>query len=243
MPPSPTALIDVDDPTTWPDSTKGWVRRRASALVGTTRYVEDLAIHLEEEAGFRQTLGPCKVRAFHCTRLLPHEIADIRTNGLRLLTEDLVRDRITAAIAHEALPTAAQTAAEQGNVYAVQDPLGRENQTCVVVGRSIFDSDAGGLAGFLTYWGGEAIRGGPADVAALAHIGIPSIVDVRIDMTRPLDDPYSHPPLANVFVGAALGLLPAAEIYYPQPIAAEDISDVWHPGDPDYARHRDLPRE
>jgi hypothetical protein len=175
--------------------------------------------------------------------LLPHEAQDIRSVGLRLLDEKLVEDRIRLAIAHGALTGAGRRCAETGNIYAINNLAGRERKVCLVAGRTCFDESPHGCTPLLSHWGGEAIRGGPQDVPALATIGTPSIVVARVNLTRPHNDPYSWPGLANLFVGKLLGLSGrCADILYPDAISGRDIIDIWQPGHPDYDRHVALPR-
>src|SRR5205085_1548031 len=107
-------LIDPDDDRTWPNATRRWAEERARALEGSTAFVEDLEITLQEEDKFRETFGAQRVLAYHCTRLLTHEVAAIRAIGLRPLSESLVRDRIAAAVAHGALAPAVRELAERG---------------------------------------------------------------------------------------------------------------------------------
>jgi hypothetical protein len=235
--------IDVDADATWPDATRRWAEQQARGLEGSTEFLTDLDITLEQEDVFRRTFAARKLFAYHCTRLLVHESDDIRTGGLRLLDESLVLDRIAAAVAHGQLPDAARSHAERCNVYAIRNETGRAGQISFIVGRSVFDDDADGCDSLLRDWGGESIRGGPAEAPALETIGTPSIVVARLNLTRRHNDPYSYPPLAKVFVGTLLGLERRfAELHYRDPVAASEIDDIWQPGDPDYDRHQRLPR-
>jgi hypothetical protein len=236
--------IDLDAQGTWPEATRRWAVREAERLAGSTEHIGDLAIPLEREDEFRQTFGARKVLAYHCTRLVPHEAAAIRADGLRLLDEQLVRDRIADAVAHGALPDGARRRAETGNVYAIGNTDGRVGQICLIVGRAVFDDDPGGCEPLLGHWGGEAIRGGPADVPALAGVGVPSIVVAALDLTRRHNDPYTWPALTKLFVGTLLELRGgAASVHCRQPIPAGDVPDIWQPGHPEYDLHPALPRD
>lgn len=236
-------LIDLDTTATWPEATRRWAEEHADRLADSTEFLADLAISLEQEDEFRQTFGPRKLLAYHTTRLLPHEADAIRTGGLRLLNEQLVTDRIADAIAHGALPDATRRQAETGNVYAIRNKEGRAGQICFVIGRTAFDEDAGGCDPLLRYWGGEAIRGGPGEVPALATVGAPSIVVAKLNLTRRYNDPYSRPELAKLFVGSLLGLdCRSADVHYPDSVPGRDILAIWQPDDPEYDRHAELPR-
>jgi len=75
--------LDIEAP--WPGPTRCWASEQADRLAGSTDFLADLAISLEQEDEFRATFGPQKLLAYHCTRLLPHETDAIRVGGLRLL--------------------------------------------------------------------------------------------------------------------------------------------------------------
>lgn len=235
--------IDVETRSTWPEETRRWAEEHAARLVDSTEFVTDLAISPELEDDFRQTFGPRKLLAYHSTRLLPREAEAVRRSGLRVLDEQLVRERITDAIADGALANGARLQAETGNVYAIGNQQHRENQICFVIGRAVFDENPGGVDPLLRYWGGEAIRGGPAEVPAFATVGAPSIVVATLNLTRRHNDPYSWPSLAKLFVGSILGLNGRfADVHYPDPVPGRDIVAIWHPGDIEYDRHAELPR-
>jgi hypothetical protein len=236
--------IDLDDEDSWPDASREWAERVAHRLAGSTEYLLDLSIELKEEDQFRRTLGSRRVLAYHCTRLLSYEVDDVRNQGLRPLTEQLVRQRVAAADARGLLSDAVRRRALSGNVFALGNARSRTDRTCLVVGRSIFDEDPHGLIPLLRHWGGEAIRDGPSEQPLLANLGVPTIVAATLDLTRPHDDPHSFPPLANLFVGTMLGLEQrAAEIHYRRPITGDAIHAIWQPGDPEYDRHPQLPTD
>jgi hypothetical protein len=81
------------------------------------------------------------------------------------------------------------------NVYAIDNTEGRDGRICLVVGRSIFDGDGGGLTPFLGGWGGEAMNGGPGpdEDPILRKLGRPSIVAAAIDLGFPGERPYAAP--------------------------------------------------
>jgi len=234
--------IDLDRLESWPSPTRHWADEQAARLARSAAFLADLALSPEMEDEFRQTFGPRKLVAYHCTRLLPHEAEAIRRVGLRLLDQDLVRERIAAAVEAGSLSDEQRRIAEASNIYAVRNTQGREHQICFVVGRTAFDDDPGGCDPLLRYWGGEAIRGGPEDVLEFATLGIPSIVVATLNLTRPHNDPYAWPALSKLFVGKLLGMSEHADVHYRQSVAGSDIVAIWQPGDPDYDRHPQLPR-
>lgn len=234
--------IDIDDIGSWPLATRSWAERRAERLAGSTEYVLDLAITLEQEDELRQTFGARKLVAYHCTRLLPSERAAILATGLRVLDKGLVMERIQNATSSGGISEAIRQEALANNVFAIENEAHRAGRVCLVIGRTVFDEPGGGCDPLLRYWGGEAIRGGPRDAPELELIGKSAIVVACLNMTRAHNDPHSFPPLAKLFVGLLLGLSDvAAEVHYRESIPADDILAVWQPGDAQYDRHPELP--
>lgn len=237
------AAIDTDEPTTWPEATYSWAAQRASQLAGSSAYTADLPGLLEEEDDFRATFGRKKLLAYHCTRLLPHELDGIRAGGLRLLDRALVDERIALALEHRSLPAPARERAESNNVYAVDNLVGREGQVCFVLGRSTFDDDPAGCYPLLAHWGGEAMRGGPDDAPLLESIGTSTIVVARIDLTHSWKESTTYPPLAKLFVGKLLNTKgSAADVFYRKKVPPDDVLALWQPGHPEYDRHSEFPR-
>lgn len=235
--------IDLDTDETWPARTRRWANEHADRHAGSTEYVADLAISLEEEDEFRETFGSRKLLGYHCTRLLPHEADAIRGGGLRVLDEQLVEDRIASAIEHNALSKDVLCHAETRNVYAIGNADHRGNQICLVVGRTIFDEDPDGCDPLLRHWGGEAIRGGPGPSEVLATLGTPSIVVARLALSGPHSHHASYPALAKLFVGALLELEGrSADLHYRDAVPGRDIVTIWQPGSDEYDRHTALPR-
>lgn len=107
------APVDVDNPETWPPQIHYMASTWAKQCAGRTRYTNDLPLALELEAPFRQELAGHLVRAYHYTRLLPHEKRMIEAQGLRMLTASLLEERIEAAAA-----TGAMTSVEARRFHA-----------------------------------------------------------------------------------------------------------------------------
>jgi hypothetical protein len=236
-------LVDVDDPTTWPKGIPEWVAPYVDALRGTTIYTSDLRVPLEREDELRTLLAGHRMLAFHCTRLLDHEVADVRAHGLRPLTLELVNERIERAHAHGYLGDADRNRLRERNVFAMNEAEYREDKVCVVLGRAGLDDT--GVVSLMSRWGGEAIyMCDPDSEEPVAFLGRPTIVTAGVDLSvsHTLSPTYSS--LGKMFVGTLLGTEHRiADVFVPGPVPAEDILAVWQPGDADYDRHPTLPRE
>jgi hypothetical protein len=238
-------IVDLDEESSWPEAVRTFVADQAQRLAGSTEFATDLSSEpIERDEEFHSLFPGRRLLAFHATSLFEHEIADIRRNGLRPLSLGLVAQKIDDAHARGEISTLVLDHCLARNVYAIDNVAGREGRICLVVGRSIFDRNGGGLTPFLGGWGGESMNGGPEphDDPVLQTLGRPSIVVATVDLGVPGNRPYAAPSLPKVFVGKRLGLEDAfGELHVTVNIRGEHILDIWHPGDPDYDRHLSLP--
>lgn len=226
--------IDVDDKQTWPSEVIEVVQNWAERCRGTTEHPSDLDLRYEDESGFRSLFSARLLRTYHCTRLLPHEVSMIQRSGLRVLSAELLEDRIQAA--EEAGVFTAQQALSlrEGHVFAVGEHKNRENQTCFILSARQFRYDPDSCAPLLRTWGGEAIymsSGIEALRKKLASIGSPAIVVANIDIAHGSNH-LVFPALHKVFVGAELGLADMrADVFYRAAVPASGIEAIWTRGD------------
>jgi hypothetical protein len=163
------------------------------------------------------------VVGYHCTRLTPGEAADIRVNGLRVLSLELVRVKLKHCFADGYL-TQANFAYLQNSPHiadSVRDHYGqRTHQIAYHPNQSRLRS-AGHVYRPLQSWGGEAVYRGHEDDArieqVLRRIGAPYIIKCAI--------PYADVkewclPLAGRF----LSLFVRGEVQDPEPSAGFDLS-------------------
>jgi hypothetical protein len=103
-------VIDVDRIDSCPPEARAWVDDWADRVRSTSAAVKGFANDLEapsDETGLLGLLAPYQHRAYHhATRLLDHEVAAIKEQNMRLLTPDLVVERIESALRHEDITTA-----------------------------------------------------------------------------------------------------------------------------------------
>jgi len=231
---TPLPPVDADQPSTWPPELTSLARKHLGASSDT---------FARAEQSFRLLVAERGLLAFHCTRLLDHERDAIRSGGLLRLDAELVRSRIAAAAAHGSITAAERERATAANMYTVDQTntlKWREGEICLVVGRSVFEDDPGGIEPFLTEWGGEAIRGGP-DPEDVLRCGTPAIIVATV---RPGRGELMFPdlgPLLAVRLGAD-GYSFSELHLRSADVPGEDILDIWQPGHPEYDRHEQLPR-
>jgi hypothetical protein len=238
------AVIDVDDPETWPTGIKDFTEQWGDRCAGSTNYTCDLPIPIEGEAEFIRLCYGHTLRAYHATRLLPHERDIIRSKGLRPLTAELVQQRIRLAAANGSIGADSAIILDAENVFTRGIADGRENQVCLFLSDYILREDVTALGDLLRYWGGEAMFKASMEVRPiLANLGTPSIITASLDLADP-EQPHSFfPALHNVFVAATMRLEDAScDVFFRSAIPGSSIERIAQPGDPWYDRYPALPR-
>ena len=237
-------VVDLDDQGTWPATVADQVRSWGAQLRGSTDYTSDLALGPEEESSFRALLGGHLLRAYHCTRLLDHEVGMIRERGLLSLSEDLLAERIEAAHRYGFISQAERDTFHRSHVFATREHRNREGQVCLILSPSVFDEHPAAVDALLSMWGGEGLYmadGAPAVRARLRELGRPAVVVALIDLAG--GEHLVFPGVHNIFVGRFLGLHDASgDVFYRASIPPEHIEAIWQPGDPDYDCHEAMPR-
>lgn len=239
---------DVDDPNTWSAPVMAYATKWAERLSGTTEYPGDLEVPHEDEDDFVELLRDRPFRVYHCTRLLDTEVEHVRKYGLIALTEDFIDQKLASALAAGALTREEAAHLASSTVFANGHTSGRLAKVCVVIGKDSLD-DTFGVKPLLSQWGGEAIywfhgdRQGPTG-ATLERLGRPTIVSLAADFSPSgRCNAKFWPALPKLFVARLLELgevCGEAHIY--GSIAADEVVDVWNPGDAEYDCHPTLPR-
>jgi hypothetical protein len=236
-------VIDIDDISTWPQSILDRTKQWAKKYRGSTKYASDLPIPLELESEFRELLGENLLRAYHCTRLLPHEVQLIKLNGLRMLSMGLIQDRIQAAQKANAISEEEAQLISKSNVFCTGEQKHRENQVCLVLSKTVFKNHPSDCEPLLTNWGGEGIYNTSNSKSLsdrVCSLGKPTIVVALINPNEPL---HAFPSLHKVFLGAALGFKDiAADIFYRASISPNHIEHFLQPGDNTYRSLGRLPQ-
>jgi hypothetical protein len=227
---------------TWPTEIVALMKKLAQERTGSSKYTPDLHLPDGTEATFRSGVQARVLRTYHCTRLLPHEVESVRRDGLRMLTADLLTQRIDDAARAGALSAPEAAALHASHVFSQRTQQHRENQVCLSLSRNTF-RDVAAVDSLLSIWGGEGIymtSGGRKMEACLRRTGRPAIVVALI----PVERSKTFPDLSAVFVGALLKFDDVgADVFHRAPIPAEGIEAIWLPGDPNYDAFAGLPTE
>lgn len=224
--------VDPDDLTTWPEALR----------VAASRYRPGGDL-LADDRLF-DLLDRRPLRAYHATRLLPHEVESIRRDGLRPLSVEHVEQRLTDAERVGALTADELARLAARHVFSPESAAhgqigGRRGRVCAVVGRSSVSRRGLGLP--LSTWGGEAIYWTAGDLAdRLAQIGAPAVVVLNLELSGPI---YTAGPVLGLFSALLRGEpLHDAEVHVLAPIAPSAVVAVWQPGSAGYDAFPDLPR-
>lgn len=225
-----TRPVDVDDPNTWPEAVCDVVSRWAEQCRGATEYTGDLPLELGLETSFLELLAGHFLRGYHYTRLLPHEHAMIRSEGLRILSPDLLSNRIEAASTAGEISVHEAKVLSGAHVFAHGEHKYREGQVCLVLSRRVFERNPDACVPLLTTWGGEGLYMSSGAVSIrkrLSELGSPAVVAALFKVGSTAPESKVFPALHKVFVGASLGLCDVGgEVFYRASIPSTHIEGI-----------------
>lgn len=234
--------VDPDEPGTWPAGLRAVIAQVVDG-VKPGSYVDELDIGFDDDYVLELFQGR-PLRAYHATRLLPHEVDSVKRDGLRRLTEDHIERRIAGAVDVGAIDSEAAGFLLAHTVFVKKHAVeNRKDQVCAIAGSNVFTEHPSGVRLLLSTWGGEGIYWCVGDEmeARLRTLGRPSIVvlDLPLDGAQWL----MFPGLGAV-LAACLGRLdsPGADVHYKGAVPASAVVDVWQPGMPGYDQFDRLPR-
>jgi hypothetical protein len=230
-------FVDPDGPTSWPTSITSIVRSAGG------RDVDSLPWGHDADTKLRDALGGTPLLAYHATRLLPHEEEQIRGHGLRLLTEDLIAHRLTAAVEHGYFEDEVAQQLLHGNALRSRRDDRRQDQICFFVGTSVLVEHPHAVRPLLKTWGGEGINFTEAAqplTDRLRSIGRPVILVVALPHTAQAQM-VTYPSLTSVFSGAYQGAPRSADLFWREgDIPGECVAALWTTGSPEYDRFSSL---
>lgn len=234
--------VDPDDVRTWPPSLRHTLAECVADVDPAETYACDLEGLTMSDEQVTALLGGRPLRAYHATRLLPHEVESVRRDGLRALSPEHVEQRIAGALGSSAITTEEADRLRAGTVYAEGAEDGRADQVCAVLGRIAFGENWQGVSRLLSCWGGEAIywHANGDTLTMLKSLGSPSIVVLDLPLTAA---PWlMFPGLGKSLAGHLGGLLSCgADVIYKADVPASAIVGIWQPGAPEYDRFTNLP--
>jgi hypothetical protein len=231
-------VIAVDDARTWPPGIRAAVDRAAARL---DRDLGDFgAVGHDDEMVFRASLAPHLVKAFHATRLLPHEVRWIRDQGLRPLTRQLIADRVQGASKLGFITAEDLAKLQTANVFH-DGNHSRAGHVWFFLSRRIFDESVGSYWPLISEWGGEGIymsRAGKPLRPLLRTLGQPAIVVAGVDLSAAI---HTTPGTLMTFLGHRLrvrGIF--GGVRHSGLVPPREVLDVWLPGHPEFNKHHEF---
>ena len=168
----------------------------------------------------------------------------IRTQGLRLLSVELVEERINAAFDHSCVSEEERDQFHASHVYAIGEEKNRGGKLCFIFPASMMANPFSGINSLLGIWGGEGIsmfRETRGHTERLAGLGTPSLVVANISLSAGPQPAYVHPGLLKMFAGRLLNLEHhGAEVHSYALVPPRHIEAIWQPGDAEYDQFKDL---
>jgi hypothetical protein len=230
------ARIQPDQPATWPRQlqdalvhTRQWSVPWFNETPGRSGAYDQLHAFLTPE------LQRYALQGWHCTRLRDEEVQAVRSNGLEVLSEELLVRRIDAALAASELPEDVAARLRAGNIAGNRN---RRGQLWFGFSRNLPGEEY--IHRLFRYWGGEATywahEQDEKTASVLRGVGRPTIIDAWVPvfgLRTPLQvlDTLCQVDLQNA------GLLerrPIAEFeaYTTLPVPADAIVSIHlHPGE------------
>ncbi|MEV7695287.1 hypothetical protein AB0O62_01985 [Streptomyces sp. NPDC086779] len=241
-------IVEIDRPGEWPEKLTTYVKAAAKFVDGFTAYpnlCEDGNLG-DFESGLRAVLAGQLLRTFHATRLLDYEVHDIKADGLRRLTPQLVQHRQDKAHAAGVITAEELHALRESSVLGTERfARFRLNKVCVVGNRQPFLERP--IGDQFRFWGGEAQYNGPGWSTLVNDrvrtLGRPALVVALLDVTDSNVAILSSRELIYPFVGSFMGLPGVGcQIDYEADIPGDRIEAVWQPGVVDYDQFSSLPQ-
>ena len=248
--------IDPDVPDTWPCEITAWVERFGRQRI-------EYAIHggpRVDETEFRELLVGHRLLVRHSTRLMEHEEATIRRDGLRPVSAGLIEVRIDEAWRRGLVSEEERQELRRAHIWAKLDrDDAAENRTLVARGLGVYllmglrPLDDGHANEWLSQWGGPALYEGlprpPAPSSLrekLRRVSQPAIVEATLEFSEERFPRSVGEPFGLVFSEILFGetaLYGGMEVCHVGPVPPASLSRILHPGDGDYDRHAALPRD
>jgi hypothetical protein len=232
-------IIDPDSPELFPTEVRNRLTRLAqiSPLEG-----------LESEAAFIGTLTRFRLRAFHFSRLLPHEFELIRTEGLLPFSRELFARRILLAVHHRYLNEVSASSLTSTSMYGTDEVLrgyfrsqvpNREGRVHACVGLAKLD-DPSSFELLQGKWGGEGIYFAK-DRKLDQHrpqLGTPVLIELALRLDDTNRKLHFRPSLSSVLSGSEGER--SGDVQIDGAVGADEIVRILAPGEADYDRHQGL---
>lgn len=242
----PPDVVDLCRPRTWPSHVTRAVRGSLSnvELDGDVAYYDELDLPVESRAEILGALQGLRIVCYHATRLMQHEVEDIRSGGLRPLSPELVQQRLQEAVRRGALSTEVAEELIAPTLVNAAD-ASREGSVWFTASRDDIQQTPN-LWRMYRYWGGEVmrhhLREGDRLHALLGQVGQAAVVLAAIESDQ-LNHYSNNVDLARGLLAVRLGLEPNATVAVAEVLPTNILSVVckgsadWEGLAPKYQKH------
>jgi len=234
--------IDIEDPRTWPDTLVKVMSENKNLFVAYHSEEkrldklgrEDFMLRIRRPPNLHKDqynkvietivgiLEKENIVGYHCTRLLDHEINNIKNVGMRMLTRELVTERLQSALDLGLLSTEQHSYISNSEILndSLDDKMGKRTDYIWFNPNLSTLREGDGVFRFFQSWGGEAVYNGHEEDTkispGLRSIGNPCIVKCSIPIAD-IDEDAVY--LSRRFVSQFI----LDEIPYPHPTAGFDM--------------------
>ena len=177
--------IDLDDPSSWPDSLSSFLNERFELFLGWEMNTGGASAHEFDcaIAELKRALQPYAIVGWHCSRLTDAEINDILRNGMTLPDGAMLARRVNAVVGAGLLDRCVAQLLKSRNQADEKNRAG-------MVWFCFFPPRKAGefsIERFFRHWGGEALHNSherdPVSSQALARIGTPCLVEAAVPIS------------------------------------------------------------
>ncbi|MFB6517983.1 hypothetical protein [Streptomyces sp. NPDC056401] len=218
-------IVNADDRRTWPPALEHVIDYACSQFSYSIPTGSDFGILTDLAAGeyefvldsaeqwVRNALSGSMMLVHHATRLLPHEVGGVQSDGLLRATPERVQLRHATALAAGSVSHAEYEFLRTATTHElpmVPSALPRDAEVCAIT--TMDPAARGKLNMYFTRWGGEIHTMNEQAWRAprferLRTIGNPYLVSALIDVTNTeVADSGGTPGLAYTFAATSLGL-------------------------------------
>lgn len=198
--------VEIEDITTWPKDFFSLVTKKKDLIVSYHNEEKNIDSHAEKNVLLRckrpinthkndymslvsnldGILNNHQLVGYHCTRLTPEEIKNIRISGLKVLTKELVESRLSNALSNGHLPETGYSYLQKSDL--LKNSLANKNGTRTEMlwfcpNKSKLQEHHAVFRLFRS-WGGEAVYNGHEEdkniSSVLRSIGSPCLVKCTI---------------------------------------------------------------
>jgi len=242
----PKGLIHPDRIDSWPSWLIGWAESSAVKYRDGRCEIQNFGIDLRSEDEFRAMFQGQLVVANHFSCLFDHEVEDVKVNGLKRLTKDMLFRKIQDAHELNLFNEEHRKLFERCNVISSGESDHREGQICLVIGTGGLNDDVGAVYWLLTLWGGEALSMSNRSYGMkeiLSNYGRPAIVVAAIDVSAPHRTNPAYSSISSTFLRIYLEQGALSDFFVrTEDLSGTSILDVWQPGHLEYDKFTNFPR-